>query len=673
MVLHHEAEIEDPSYRSGFLRAVLVTKTLAGISASGPTTFRDKSNNPDRRATSGAHGDDRDAYGKDDAPEKDASVTLNPACPDPAEGEGPCPRSISGHASTSDAWQKSGQTTSCESENDGIPMNGPKNDKTLQWKRKKVLLVDDFRNFILTMRNMLTAMGIVNIDDAASGEEAISRIMSRRYDIILCDYNLGDGKDGQQVLEEVQYRQLLHPLSIFMMVTAENSLEMIMGAAEFQPDEYLVKPFTRQVLEKKLRSLINQKESLRAIEQKVEALAYGEALALCEDQISRHPKHLAGLFKIKGDLLIKMERYDDAQAFFDQISALGKFPWALLGMARIKYRQERYDEAARIYSELLQTNDKVMVAYDELAKTWEKMGDLGKAQETLMKGLEISPKAVRRQRRLGEIAHRNQDLETAESAYKKALRQGKFSCYKSPSDYTGLAKVLTEKAAPEESLKVLRDAAGEFPSDSTAAVQIAVAKSLVYTKMDKPDKAKQALDEAITIINKDPRGMNTATGIDLARTLLSRGDEDLGREFVRRVIQSNHEDREVLDHVKEIYRDLKREEEGERLLESAVEEVVQMNNQGVRMVQEGNLETAIRYFEKTTETLPENKIINANAAYALMLYLKENGPEPDTIAKVRTYLSRVQRIDPDYADLPKLVAIYRQLTQVQLPWMKAID
>ena len=552
-------------------------------------------------------------------------------------------------------------------------MNGPKNDKTLQWKRKKVLLVDDFRNFILTMRNMLTAMGIVNIDDAASGEEAISRIMSRRYDIILCDYNLGDGKDGQQVLEEVQYRQLLHPLSIFMMVTAENSLEMIMGAAEFQPDEYLVKPFTRQVLEKKLRSLINQKESLRAIEQKVEALAYGEALALCEDQISRHPKHLAGLFKIKGDLLIKMERYDDAQAFFDQISALGKFPWALLGMARIKYRQERYDEAARIYSELLQTNDKVMVAYDELAKTWEKMGDLGKAQETLMKGLEISPKAVRRQRRLGEIAHRNQDLETAESAYKKALRQGKFSCYKSPSDYTGLAKVLTEKAAPEESLKVLRDAAGEFPSDSTAAVQIAVAKSLVYTKMDKPDKAKQALDEAITIINKDPRGMNTATGIDLARTLLSRGDEDLGREFVRRVIQSNHEDREVLDHVKEIYRDLKREEEGERLLESAVEEVVQMNNQGVRMVQEGNLETAIRYFEKTTETLPENKIINANAAYALMLYLKENGPEPDTIAKVRTYLSRVQRIDPDYADLPKLVAIYRQLTQVQLPWMKTID
>ncbi len=552
-------------------------------------------------------------------------------------------------------------------------MKEPEEDKALRWKRRRVLLVDDFRNFIITMRNMLTSMGIVSIDDALNGEEAVNRIMTRRYDIVLCDYNLGNGKDGQQVLEEVKYRQLLHPLAIFMMVTAENSLEMIMGAAEFQPDEYLIKPFTKQILEKKIRMLIDKKESIRIIEQRIEAMEYEDALTICNDLISGHPKHLAELLKIKGDLLIKMESYDDAEAFFDQVSALGKFPWAMLGIGKIRYIQGRYSEAAQIYLELIQMNDKVMSAYDELAKTWGKMGDFAKAQDTLIKGVAISPKAVRRQRELGEIAYRNQDLITAELAYKKAVKQGRFSCYKSPSDYTGLAKVLTEKAAPEESLKVLRDATAEFSHDSTAAVQIAVAKSLVFMKMDQPDKAKEEIDRAMKIINKDPRVINTTSGIDLARTLLHQGNEDLGREFVRRIIQSNHEDQEILDHIKEMYKDLKREDEGERLLETAVDEVVQMNNQGVRMVQEGNLETAIRYFEKTTETLPENKIINANAAYAFMLYLKDNGPEPDKIAKVRTYLSRVHRIDPDYTDLPKLVAIYRQITQVKLPWMKTID
>jgi len=546
-------------------------------------------------------------------------------------------------------------------------------DNILQWKRKKVLLVDDFRNFIITLRNMFTSLGIVNIDDAVSGEEAVSKIASRRYDIILCDYNLGPGKDGQQVLEEIKYRQLLHPLTIFMMVTAENSLEMIMGAAEHQPDEYLIKPFTRQVLEKKIHSLLEKKESLQVIEQKIVALEYDGALIICEDLIRQHPKHLAELFKIKADLLIKMESYDEAQAFFNEISSLGAFPWALLGMGRIKYLQGNYEEAAKIFTELIQINDKVMAAYDELAKTLGKMGKFLEAQDVLVKASLVSPKAIRRQRNLGDIAYRNQDLKTAAAAYKRVVKQGKFSCYKSPSDYIGLAKILTDTDAPEDALKILQEASAEFRRDLAASVQIDVARSIVFTKMDKPDKAQEAIDGAMKIINKDPQALNASSGIDLARTLFSQGNDELGREFVRRIVQSNHADKEILDNVKEMYKGLHREDEGERLLEKAVEEVVQMNNQGVRMVQEGNLAKAIHYFEKTAEILPENKIINANAAYALMMYLKTKGTEPDKLSKVRSYLSRVHRLDPDYADLAKLAAIYKQLTKVKLPWMTATD
>ncbi|MBP8981263.1 MAG: response regulator, partial [Syntrophobacterales bacterium] len=223
-----------------------------------------------------------------------------------------------------------------------------------------MLLVDDFRNFIITMRNMLASLGFVIIDTANDGEEAVSRIMSRRYDIVLCDYNLGPGKDGQQVLEEVKQRQLLSPLTIFMMVTAENSLEMVMGAAEYQPDEYLIKPFTKQVLEKKIRRLMEKKESIRRIEKKMEAMEYQEALEICEELIGQHPHHLADLLKIKGDLLIKNGSYEEAQRFFHEISLLGKFPWALLGQGRINYLQERYEAAEKIYRELIRANDKSM-------------------------------------------------------------------------------------------------------------------------------------------------------------------------------------------------------------------------------------------------------------------------------------------------------------------------
>ena len=101
---------------------------------------------------------------------------------------------------------------------------------------KIVLVVDDFFNFRLTMKNMLRSFGMNYIDDATTGEEAIRKLALRRYDIILCDYNLGHGKSGRQILEEAKFRGYINYSSVFIMVTAENTLEMIMGAAEYEPD-----------------------------------------------------------------------------------------------------------------------------------------------------------------------------------------------------------------------------------------------------------------------------------------------------------------------------------------------------------------------------------------------------------------------------------------------------
>jgi CheY-like chemotaxis protein len=87
-----------------------------------------------------------------------------------------------------------------------------------------------------------------HIDQASSGGEAIALLTKIRYDVVLCDYNLGEGKNGQQVLEEARVRNLLLPSSVWMMVSAEKSVESVMGAAEHQPDAYLIKPITEGVL-----------------------------------------------------------------------------------------------------------------------------------------------------------------------------------------------------------------------------------------------------------------------------------------------------------------------------------------------------------------------------------------------------------------------------------------
>ena len=71
---------------------------------------------------------------------------------------------------------------------------------------KTFLVVDDFGDMRGMLRSMLSTVGVKEIDTANNGPEAIDALERRRYDIVLCDYNLGPGKNGQQVLEEARHR-----------------------------------------------------------------------------------------------------------------------------------------------------------------------------------------------------------------------------------------------------------------------------------------------------------------------------------------------------------------------------------------------------------------------------------------------------------------------------------
>ena len=117
----------------------------------------------------------------------------------------------------------------------------------------RILIVDDFADFRRGMRKILESIGVKFIDEAEDGENAVKSMKRQAYDIVLCDYNLGfDKKDGQQVLEEAKHLGLIRYSSIFIMLTAENTMPMVMGAVEYQPDDYLIKPITKDILKTRM-------------------------------------------------------------------------------------------------------------------------------------------------------------------------------------------------------------------------------------------------------------------------------------------------------------------------------------------------------------------------------------------------------------------------------------
>lgn len=536
-----------------------------------------------------------------------------------------------------------------------------KSKHSVNLRGKNILVIDDFNNFRIAMKNILTFSGAKAIDEAVNGEEAVSKMSSKNYDLVMCDYNLGPGKDGQQVLEEVKYRNYITHSTIFMMVTADNSMDKFMGAMEYQPDDYLIKPFTREILEKKVKNLIEKKELLRGVEQAIADGDYERALATCETEILKKPRNLADLYRLKGDVLFKMGNYEEADRYYTSIMSMGKLPWAMMGLARVKFAMERYEEARDVLEQLIAVNSKVMAAYDFLAAVLNRMGEPLEAQKVLMGAVAISPKEIRRQKELGQLSYDNKDLAVAEKALKAVVKQGQHSCFKSADNYSLLANVLIDKGANEEGISVLKDGNREFHNDREGSIQIAMSESLVYARLDRRDKAKEAIERAVDIATRQPRKGPVNVDVDLAKALIMQGDAEKGREIVRRLIQNNHEDTEVLDKVKQAFRDLGMKDEGQKFVDTTVDEVITMNNEGVRLVREGDLEKAIAYFQKAAEILPDNKIINANAANAHILFMQKNKPDTAYLIKVRVYLDRVRRLDKDYKDLEKLRSMYKML------------
>ncbi|MDZ7922572.1 MAG: response regulator [Marinagarivorans sp.] len=83
-------------------------------------------------------------------------------------------------------------------------------------KKLTFLVVDDFNSFRSTVTSMLTSLGASQVAMAGNGAEALDVCRRKKFDVILCDYDLGPGKNGQRVLESLRHHQLIDRESLFV-------------------------------------------------------------------------------------------------------------------------------------------------------------------------------------------------------------------------------------------------------------------------------------------------------------------------------------------------------------------------------------------------------------------------------------------------------------------------
>lgn len=512
----------------------------------------------------------------------------------------------------------------------------------LSFRHANVLIIDDFQGMRSMLREFVKGMGISAIDTASTGRDAIQLLSTNKYDIVICDYNLGPGPNGQQVLEESKLKNHIGVSTVWVMVTAEQTPEMVMGAAEVKPDDYLLKPINQVLLENRLEKLIVRKQSLAPIEVAVKALNYAEAIAQCDLQLKAKLLNPHEILRIKSDLLLAMGDYTAATALFELLLSERDVPWAQTGLGKILYHDHQYAQAKEIFRQVLRDNEVYMEASDWLAKTCTMLGETAEAEKVLREAVRISPNSPTRQKALGDTAFKNGALDVAQAAFEKTIRIGEFSPHKTPAAYTSLAKVFAEKNEPAEALKTLALSKKEFKYNTEAAIQTAAAESQVYHQIGQADKAEAAMAEAERLIASASGKVSAGVAIDVAKSMFKLGRKDQACGLLQNVVQNNHENAEISRNIEQIFEDHGLVEEGQTLIAESRNEVVAINNQGVTLAKSGDLVGGANLLRTAAQKLPNSEVILINLCALLIGMLSKQGKSQPIATEARELLDRVR-------------------------------
>ncbi len=117
-----------------------------------------------------------------------------------------------------------------------------------------VLVVDDYRDIVRLLTNLLHHLGFSDVDGAMNGAEALRKLRKRNYALVLCDWNM-EPMTGLQLLREIRADADLQDLP-FIMVTAESKTEHVVAAKRAGVSNYIMKPFNAHVVRNRIEATL---------------------------------------------------------------------------------------------------------------------------------------------------------------------------------------------------------------------------------------------------------------------------------------------------------------------------------------------------------------------------------------------------------------------------------
>jgi len=538
------------------------------------------------------------------------------------------------------------------------------------YAKLQALIVDDFESFRITLSKMLQEFGIGAVDSVSSSSDALRHCNAKVYDIILCDQNLGKGKTGQQILEVLRHTPNLNSDSLFVLVSAESNKSIIMAAYDYEPDAYLTKPITGQTLGQRLERLFKQRLALAPIYKALKENQLQLAADLCEAEIQSANRYSGPCQKILGRVLLQLGQFEKAENLYRNILDVRQLDWAMLGMAQTKKLQGDSLSAQQWLEDIIQFNPLCLKAYDLLAEILAERADYHGQQKVVQQAVDISPLSILRQQALGDIGFKNNDLLTAASAYRKAVKLGENSYHDDVKFHENfahagiqLAKLDKNLAVPflRDALKVVADIPNRFGKTNTSKISSYLLESQVLVVSGEERRAAESLSSAQKMMGSNESDVDLTLNIELVRALRELGNKEESEKIVAGLLEQYVDDEEQLQKIDCLL------DEPCSAKNKAL--VAQINKNGIAFYESKDFSRAVDCFTSALHDFPQHIGLRLNLVQALMGQFKQEPGKDQLLINMQQIMEYTRKIIPDrhvqYRRFRQLEELLRGLTSAK--------
>ncbi len=117
-----------------------------------------------------------------------------------------------------------------------------------------ILIVDDSLTMRKIVVNTLRKLGYTKTLEAPDGKEALGKLYAEKVDLLITDWNMPE-MNGMELIQAVRGDPSFKGLPI-LMLTTRGMKDDIVAALKAGANNYIVKPFDPDVLQKKMNEIL---------------------------------------------------------------------------------------------------------------------------------------------------------------------------------------------------------------------------------------------------------------------------------------------------------------------------------------------------------------------------------------------------------------------------------